>query len=206
MTPENKKLITNVFNSKRSFDVISIQFSIHYFYDTQSSIDNFTNTIKTYLKKDGYLICTLFDPNQVITLLNKQDIYTSNYTTDEGQRSKFFEITKKFPGDLKDVPGQMIDVQMGWVSDDPYTEYLITPKLLIDSMKNADCVLVESDLFVNTYNINSDWMLNVTKFEHNPKNKQFYDKVSQFYGDLKGADKESKIWNKLFRYYIFKKI
>jgi len=206
MTPENKKLIDTVFNNKRQFDVISIQFAIHYFYDTQLSIDNFTNTIKTYLKKDGYLMCTLFDPHQVMILLNNKDSFSTHYTTDDGQRSKFFEITKKFQGDVQDIAGQMIDVQMGWISETPFTEYLITPKLLISSMKKAGCSLVETDLFVNTYNINTDWMLNVAKHEHNPKNKQFYDKVAQFYGDLKGADKEGKIWNKLFRFYIFKKL
>mgnify|MGYP001249653417 CR=1 FL=1 len=40
----------------------------------------------------------------------------------------------------------------------------------------------------------------------NYSNKQFYEKVAQFYGDLKGADKESKNYSFLFRYYIFQKI
>jgi hypothetical protein len=208
ITPENKNLIDKVFTKSRQFDVISIQFALHYFYDTLESVDNFTNTIKQYLKQDGYMICTLFDPQQVILLLNGKDTFTSYYTTDEGQRLKFFEIVKKFSGDLKDVPGQAIDIHMDWISEDGIylTEYLVTSNLLINSMKKAGCALVETDLFSNMYNINADWMLNVSKHEHNHKNKQFYDKVLQFYGDLKGADKESKIWNKLFRFYIFKKI
>jgi hypothetical protein len=48
--------------------------------------------------------------------------------------------------------------------------------------------------------------MKVIDHEENPKNKKFYKNVAQFYGDLKGADKDSKLWNELFRYYIFKKL
>ena len=86
------------------------------------------------------------------------------------------------------------------------TEYIVTSELLISTMKKANCVLVDTELFVNLYNINKDWFLNVIDHEENPKNKKFYKNVSQFYGDLKGVDKESKIWNDLYRYYVFKKL
>jgi hypothetical protein len=208
MTPENKQNISMIFNNKRQFDVISIMFAIHYLFETQQTVDDLMHTIKTYLKKDGYMICTLFDANRVMKLLNGKESYTSYYTNDEGHRNKLFEIIKRFKGDVKDVPGQPIDVHMDWISEeDSYeTEYLITPKLLINSMKQADCELVETDLFLNSYNINRDWITQVIKYEHNPKNKKQYDEVAAFYGDLQNADKESKIWNELMRFYVFKKV
>ena len=96
---------------------------------------------------------------------------------------------------------------MAWVSQEGMylTEYIVTSELLISTMKKANCVLVDTELFVNLYNINKDWFLNVIDHEENPKNKKFYKKVAEFYGDLKGPDKESKLWNDLFRFYIFKK-
>jgi SAM-dependent methyltransferase len=208
MTPENKKLIDSVFNNKNQFDIISIQFSLHYFFDNINSVDNFINTVKTCLKTDGYLLCTLFDPVSVIKLLNDKDTVTSYYTSEDGQRNKFFEIIKKFEGDVKDDVGQSIDVHMDWISQEGLyiTEYLVTPKLLIDTMKKANCMLVETDLFVNTYNINKDWIDKVIEYEHNPKNKVYYESIKAFYGELKGVDKESKVWNDLFRFYVFKKI
>lgn len=208
MTPENIKLIDKVFTKDRKFDIINLQFSIHYLFDDKTSVNNFIDIIKQYLKKDGYLICTVFDPSQVMTILGEKNVFTSYYTDDDGQRKKFFEIVKKFDGEIKDEPGFAIDVHMAWINqEDKYlTEYLITPKLLINSMKKADCVLYDTDLFVNTYNINSDWFNNVIDHEENPKNKKFYKDVAEFYGDLKGADKESRIWNDLYRYFIFKKI
>ena len=209
MTPENKKLIEKYFTKDRKFDIISSQFAIHYLFDQTESVNNLISTINTYLKQDGYLICTLFDPNQVMKLLNdKNGTYTSWYTDENGQRSKFFEIIKKFEGNLKSQPGMTIDVFMSWIcqADTYFTEYLTTPELLTNTMSSAGCVLVDTDLFANLYTTNKDWFETVIDHEENPKNKKFYKKLAEFYGELKGPDKESKIWNDLYRYYIFKKI
>jgi hypothetical protein len=102
----------------------------------------------------------------------------------------------------------MIDVYMGWISNEGtyYTEYLVTPKLLIKAMEKAGLSLVDTDLFVNVFNINREWFSDVIDHEENPKNKKFYKDVAKFYGELKGVDKEGHIWNNLYRYYIFKKI
>ena len=48
--------------------------------------------------------------------------------------------------------------------------------------------------------------MNVIDYEQHPKNKKFYKDVAKFYGDLKGAEKEGRIWNDLYRFYVFKKI
>ena len=86
------------------------------------------------------------------------------------------------------------------------TEYIVSPKYLINIMKLANCELIETDLFVNIYNINKEWFTKVIEHESNEKNYKFYKNVAKFYGELKGADKESLLWNELWRYYVFKKI
>ena len=73
-------------------------------------------------------------------------------------------------------------------------------------MEKAGCRLVDTDLFSNIYNLNRPYFKNVIQYEENPKNKKFYEKVASFYGELKGADRESISWNNLYRYYIFQKI
>ena len=162
MTPENKKLIEKYFTKDRKFDIINSQFAIHYLFDQTESVNNLISTINTYLKQDGYVICTLFDPNQVMKLLNeKNGTYTSWYTDENGQRSKFFEIIKKFEGDLKSQPGLAIDVFMSWIcqADTYFTEYLTTPELLTNTMSAAGCVLVDTDLFANLYSINNLYLM-----------------------------------------------
>jgi SAM-dependent methyltransferase len=208
MSPDNKKLIDKVFSKGKQFDVISCQMALHYFFDNKNSVANFAETVNTYLKKDGLFICTTVDAKQLMNLLAGNPSYTSYYTDDDGSRRIFFEILKKFEGDLKDEPGQAVDIHMDWISmDNVYlTEYLVTPKLLIRTMEKAGCVLVDTDLFANTYNMNKEWFTEVIDHEENPKNKKYYKDVAKFYGDLKGVDKESKIWNDLFRYYTFKKL
>ena len=210
MTPDNKKLIDKIFTKGKQFDLINCMFALHYLFDSKNSVSNLIDTIKTYLKNDGIFVCTLFDPAHVMTLLNGKDTFTSYYTDDDGVRKKFFEIVKKFNNEESDInqPGQAIDVHMAWLSQEGkyITEYLVTPKLLVKTMEKAGCILVDTDLFANTYNINKEWFTEVIEHEENPRNKKFYKDVAMFYGDLKGSDKESKIWNDLFRYYIFKKI
>ena len=208
MTPENKKMIDKIFTKSKKFDIFNLSFMIHYLFDSNDSLNNFVTTINDYLKIDGYLLCTVFDPSKITELLAGQNTFTSWYTDDDGQRKKFFEIIKKFDGELKNEPNQAIDVYMGWISQEGkyLTEYLVTPKLLIKTMDKAGCVLVDTDLFQNIYNTNKEWFVDVIDHEENPKNKKFYKNVGQFFGDLKGADKESKIWNNLYRFYVFKKL
>jgi len=208
MTPDNKKSIDKIFTKDRKFDIINCQFSIHYLFETQETVNALIENIKSYLKTDGYLICTLYDPKQVMKLLAGKDTTTSWYTDDEGQRKKFFEIIKKFNGDVKDDVNMAIDIHMAWFCQEGkyLTEYLVTPELLSKVMKKAGCVLVDTELFVNIFNLNKNWFSDVIQHEENPKNKKYYNTVAQFYGDLKGSDKEGRVWNDLFRYYVFKKI
>jgi hypothetical protein len=209
MTIDNKKLIDKTFTKDKQFDIINCSFAIHYQFDSIDSIQNLINTVKQFLVKDGYMTCTVVDPNQLMKLFGNKNIYTSMYTDDDGVRQKFFEIIKKFnENHYKDEPGQAVDYHMSWMHNEGTyaTEYIVSPSYLINIMKSAGCELIDTDLFVNLYSINKEWFNKVIEHESNEKNLIFYKNVAKFYGDLKGADKESLIWNELWRYYIFKKI
>jgi SAM-dependent methyltransferase len=207
MTQENKDLIEKTFKNKK-FDVISSQFTIHYLFDSKESITSLIENINTYLKIGGYIILTLFDAKQIIEKLGNKNTFTSYYTDDNGNRKKFFEVIKKFEGDIKDDIGLAIDVHMAWIMEENKyrTEYLVTEKLLTNTMKKASCRLVETDLFSNLYYLNQQYFTQVIEHEENKKNYKFYKDVAQYYGDLKGSDKESKSFTFLNRYYVYQKI
>ena len=207
ISAENKDMLKKTFYKDRKFDIISSQFVIHYLFGTENSISNLVKNINTFLKKDGYVLLTLFDAELVNKIFESQDKYTSYYTNEDGKREILYEIVKKY-SKLDDKIGSPIDVHMSWINDtDKYIEEFLVPKeLMISTMKKAGCKLLDTDLFSNIYQYNKPYFNNVIKYEENPKNKQFYEKVAQFYGDLKGADKESKNYSFLFRYYIFQKI
>ena len=208
MSNENKKLLKDNFSKKNQFDVINSSFAIHYLFGTKLTTNNLVENINNNLKVGGFIIMELFDAERVMKLLGDKDKYTSYYTDDDGNKVKFFEIIKKFKGKLDDKPGQPIDVYMSWISEEGnyLEEYLLSKKLMIDTMKKAGCILVDSDTFETVYELNKDYFENVIKFEENQKNKKFYYDVAKFYGELKGVDKESKNYCFLNKYYVFKKI
>lgn len=205
---DNKNLIEKTFHKDRKFDIITSQFTIHFLFNNKSSIDNLIFNIKTFLKKDGYILLTLFDIDRVNTLFNdNNDKYTSYYTNEDGERTILYQINKKYTKESSEI-GNPIDVYMSWINQEGtfVEEYLVPKKLMIDTMKKAGCELVDTDLFSNIYHLNKQYFTNVIQHEENPKNKKFYEKVAGFYGDLKGPDKESKKYSFLSRYYIFRKI
>ena len=163
MTKQNKLLIEKTFTKDKKFDVISAQFSLHYLFDSKKSVENLIKNINNYLKIGGYIIITMFDALAVMKHFGDKNILTSYYTDENGIRNKFFEIVKKFDGPLEDTFGQAIDVYMAWfMEEDKYeTEYLVTPKLLNETMKKAGCHLIETDLFSNLYYLNQPYFLNV---------------------------------------------
>ena len=207
MTKENKQLIDKVFNKSRKFDCISSMFAIHYMFDSKDSIKNLVSNINNYLKVGGNIIFTLFDAQLIMDKLGDKNTFTTYYTDDDGSRKKLFEIVKKFEGKLEDKEGLSIDVYLAWfMQENRYeTEYLVTPALLNKVMTDAGCRLVETDLFSNLYTINQQYFTQVIEHEENPKNYKFYKKVAVFFEDLKGVDKESKIFSFLNRYYIYQK-
>ncbi len=207
LSKDNIKALDKHFTD-RKFDIISSQFVIHYLFKDKQSMSNLIHNIRTFLKKDGYVLLTLFDPERIEPLFDDNNKITSYYTDDDGKRNILYEIVKKYTGKLSDDVGQPIDVHMSWISEEGkyIEEYLVTKKLMIETMKKAGCNLVDTDLFANIYQYNKPYFENVIKYEENPKNKQFYEKIAEFYGDLKGADKESRNYSFLFRYYVFQKV
>jgi SAM-dependent methyltransferase len=202
----NKEIIKNTFEKGKQFDVISSQMAIHYLFGTNNSVDNLINTINNHLKKDGYIILTLLDGERVDNMLKDRNSYASFYTDDNGKKMKLFEIRKKYDK-LKNDSGVAVDIYMSWFSQEDrfIQEYLITKDFMIKTMKRAGCRLVDSDLFVNLYNLNKEWFMKVIDYEENPKNKKFYKNAAQFYVNSKVGSEQSRSWSKLFRYYVFTK-
>ena len=208
MTKENKTLLDKIFSKKNQFDVINSSFALHYLFGNNLTVNNLVENIKNNLKIGGFIVLEMFDSDKVMKLLGDSDRFTSYYTDDEGKKVKCWEIIKKFDGELEDKPGHSIDVHMSWfMEEDKYAEeYLVSNKLLVSTMKKAGCVLVDSETFKNVYEINRSYFKNTIEYEENPKNKQFYEKVAKFYDNLKGADKESRIFSFLNKYFVFKRI
>jgi hypothetical protein len=133
-----------------SFDIISCQFALHYFYENEATFSNFIKIVKENLATRGVFICTLFDGYAVWDLLlkgyNKQNIGASG-----------FDITALFDTrlGLENVKAKEFSIPITAVlngDDDvilhePRTEYLVFADLFIKRMMNEGFALVECHRF-----------------------------------------------------------
>jgi hypothetical protein len=136
---------------KKGFDIISSQFSIHYYFKDELTLRTYIQNISENIKKGGYFIGTCYDGMKVFQRLDK---------TEEGHlemidefNNKIFSITKKYDledfnyskDDIEKLFGNQIDVYMNSIGQ-TITEYLVNFQLFIEIMKEYDLVLSKPDV------------------------------------------------------------
>ena len=55
-------------------------------------MNNLVNNIKKFLKKDGFIILTLFDPDIITPQFDESGKISAYYTDDDGKRNTLYEI------------------------------------------------------------------------------------------------------------------
>lgn len=130
---------------KNGFDVISCQFAIHYFFENETTLDNFIYNVDTYLKKGGYLIGTCLDGYRVKDKLK-------NIKRGEEIQGKIDDRIlwniKKLYSNNKDIKlGEQIEIYMESIGK-PIKEFLVDFNLLkqkladkgIEVLTQEECV------------------------------------------------------------------
>lgn len=211
MKDENKKLIINTFgedeNSKnyKTFDVMNAQFTIHYYFENDNSLNNFLNNVKKYLRQHGFLLVTTFDANIVHNTFNKDGKINAEYMSSDGNNSILYDINRLYPSNTKNLKqtGLAIDVLMKWINqEDYYKEYLVEPSFLIESMDKIGLSLIETDTFKNLFDNYKDYLNNYVKNESIENTKKFLMTTAKYYDE---NFKNFHSYSFLFRYYIFQK-
>lgn len=214
MNMENKQLFEKFFQSEKNstkFDIISCQNALHYFLKDEISWNNFKSNINQTLRNGGYFMVTHMDAKKVIKALENKSIITYEYTDDEGNKQKLFEIIKKYNDVLikKDIGlGNPIELFASWMFEDGnfMTEYLVDVDFLKkDLLKTCDLELIETDTFENQYIINKEFFKdNIYNYEPNLETRDFLDKVSKYYEKSEIND-TCKVFTNLWRFSIFRK-
>jgi SAM-dependent methyltransferase len=211
MKDENKKLIMNTFgedeNSKnyKTFDIMNAQFTIHYYFENDNSLNNFLNNVKKYLRQHGFLLVTTFDANIVHNTFNKDGKINAEYMSSDGNNSILYDINRLYPSNTKNLKqtGLAIDVLMKWINqEDYYKEYLVEPSFLIESMDKIGLSLIETDTFKNLFDNYKDYLNNYVKNESIDNTKKFLMTTAKYYDE---NFKNFHSYSFLFRYYIFQK-
>jgi SAM-dependent methyltransferase len=210
MNDQNKKLITDIFDRVdfKQYDVINCQFAVHYFFKSDTTLNNFISNVSKFLKPSGYLLLTTFDADTVNSSFDESGHITSNYTTQEGEKKVIFDVARKYDAgtDLKRT-GIPIDVHIPSFEDGVYqTEYLVSKEFLVKKMHSLGFRLDDSDLFVNIFNKHKYFFDNAAKYEENHQNKAWYMKVKEYYNHDDPINKSCFTYTKLNRFYVFQKM
>jgi hypothetical protein len=213
MNLENKELFEKFFSDKNQtkFDVVSCQNALHYFLKDEISWGNFKSNINQTLRNGGYFMVTHMDAKKVIKALENKNLITYEYTDNEGNKEKLFEIIKKYDdNNIKKTIGlgNPIDLFASWMFEDGtfMTEYLVDVDFLKkDLLESCQLELIETDTFENQYKINKEFFKdNIYKYEPNLETREFLDKVSKYY-EKNEINDTCKVFTNLWRFSIFRK-
>ena len=131
----------------RGFDVISSQFSIHYYFKDELTLRSYIQNISDNCKEGGYFIGTCYDGMRVFDLLEQSEQGRIEMKDNFDQR--VYSIAKKYSIDnftyeeinKEELFGQKIEVYMRSIGQ-TIIEYLVNFDMFIDIMKEYNFHLV----------------------------------------------------------------
>lgn len=210
---ENEDFFKKFFSkdSRMSFDRINCQLAVHYMLRNADRWTNFKNNLNNHLRNGGYFLASTFDAEKVMKLIGNSEKATQYYIDDEGKSRMLFEIVKKYVSPDKNTimgTGNAIDVYISWFSEEGryLTEYLVDSRFFVEELKR-DCglELIDSDNFGNQLNLHEKYLMEFAKYEETNETRKFLADVAKFY-ENNSVNEGCKIWNGLFRYYVFRKV
>lgn len=214
MDNNNRKNMERFFsidpNKRTYFDRINCQFAIHYFLKNEDTWKNLKQNLNMYLKAGGYFMVTVFDGNYVTDLFkDNNNKYTVYYTDQRGNKRILFEIIKRYDDKVlnKTKIGNAIDLYVSWMfKEGQYiTEYIVDYEFIVNELKkDCDLELVDSDLFVNLYEVNRDYFKYYAQYDDNLETRKFLLNVANYY-DSNDINEACFKYSQLERYYVFRK-
>ena len=217
MNIKNEELLTRFFGKTdeerptTKFDVVNCQFAIHYLFENDTTITNLCENLNRYVDDNGYLLITTVDGETINNLFNTHNgSISSSYITPEGDEKLFFEMKRKYDK-TNDIArtGLPMDVHISTIFEEGVymTEYIVDKNYLAKILYDkCGMVLVETDLFLNVYNIHKGFFDESADNEDDPKTKKFYMKVKKFYDLTDNVNVASMKLSQLYRYYVFQKV
>lgn len=150
---DNLVKISDIIGSEK-FNIVSCQFALHYFFETDKILNTFLTIVKSYIKLDGFFITT--------TMNGK--LMKESFLKGEAIQNDIFEIKSKVPvNELDSKFGNKYSVTLGKKTDtDHYfagrtlDEYLVDVDVLKDVCKKKQLMFIAMTEF-------SEWYYNIGK-------------------------------------------
>jgi hypothetical protein len=162
--------------AKQGFDIVSSQFSVHYYFKSEETLRGFCENVRDLCSTGGYFIGTCYDGKRVFDMFDKQSSDTVEMKDSMG--SLIYQIKKKYDinkfdyeeGTLDDesvmdlMVGKEIEVFMSSIGQ-PLVEYLVNFNFFKDMMKEYGFEVAELPSFKKgEYNPINDPINSFTKF------------------------------------------
>ena len=207
---DEKKLGKGVFRQygkgEDGFDVVSNQFSIHYFFENSETLNNFLRNVSECCKVGGYFIGTSYDGREVFRQLEGKQMGESIFIQKDGL--KMWEIKKQYDQDefANNVSslGYKIDVYQESINK-TFSEFLVNYEYLIQLLENYGFVLLERDEARSLGLPNSIGNFDQLFYEMKSQIKTKKLKAADVFSAPDMTTDEKKI-SFLNKYFIFKKI
>ena len=127
---------------KDGFDIVSNQFSIHYFFENINTLAEFLQNVSECCKVGGYFIGTSYDGRKVFQNLEDKDVGESIHIVKN--QSKMWEIRKEYSSQTfennSNSLGFKIDVYQKSINK-TFSEFLVNYEYLITLMENYGFIL-----------------------------------------------------------------
>lgn len=129
----------------QKIDVVSCQFALHYFFESDKSLETFCKNLDFVMKPNSIFMGTCLDSSQIVQLLYKKPSihgFSENHNMTIWQIDKLYDdyITSDNIG-----TGKQIDVYMESIGKS-HNEYLVDIKLLINKLKKYNIQLIKNPL------------------------------------------------------------
>jgi hypothetical protein len=138
-----KGVYNNYGIGKNGFNISSIQFAMHYMFESETILNEFIKNIKECTSLEGYFIGTCYDGNKIFNMLNSLNMDES-ISIFKNQK-KIWELTKKYDAkefnDDESSLGYAINVYQETINK-TFKEYLVNYKYLLRIMENNGFVLL----------------------------------------------------------------
>ena len=154
--------------STRGFDIISIQFALHYLFESENKLDGFLKNINENLRAGGLFIGTCFDGNKVYKLLKNVGLGNSIKGEEEGKviykiKKLYENMGDTLPSDSQSV-GLPIEVYIQSINQS-IKEYLVNYDYLVSKMAEIHLYPVKTLLFDEIYYANKEQLKELTDRE-----------------------------------------
>jgi SAM-dependent methyltransferase len=134
-------------NNSEKYDTVCCHFGIHYFFDSEKSVNNITRILDSSLKQDGYFVLTFMDNNKLNELFGDKNIISY-----EENDQIIYLLEKKLNGNCIYGNNLKITLTGNNILGEGSDEWIIDFDNFKMVMEKNGYKCIETDLFSNLYN------------------------------------------------------